>query len=248
MAQTGELSGIQNGIFIAPFYRAMVASSVGGMGNLLGSVNDNPPRHLLTSKDAERRLEAHKQRISRCIRGAWEAFDRDYAHKRHILNPRSVASIMWDEIIHRTQPEFAGIDDVVLKPQNNSFLLYIGQGIVIRFKKIGKDGRCRNIPTRQQNLYDSQTSLPGMEKGTILHAGYMLDDLRQELIAVMIVCQYAKHVVWTINLPDAADGQVVQMSAPPSPSAPPRSRFESKTGKEKKAKSRKDRKGSLARF
>ena len=213
------------------------------MTNFPGSMDpDHPPKHLLSAEAAERRLKTHYQRLDKCIRGAWTAFLRDYGHKRHILSPRSIASIIFDEIINRAQAEFSGIAGVLPKTQNNSFLLYIGEDIVIRFKKIGRDGRCRNIPTRQQNLIDLQIALPGMQKGTMLQAGYMLDDLRQNLLSTMIVCQYAKRVVWAINLAGPAENQIAPISMKPAPQPPKQPRFESKTGEVKKDKSKRNRK------
>lgn len=206
------------------------------MTNFPGSMDHNPPQHLLTSEEAERRLKTHYRRFDKCIRGAWTAFLRDYGHKRHILCSRSIATILFDEITHRAQSEFAGIGGIVPKTQNNSFLLYFGKDIAVRFKKFGKDGRCRNIPTRQQNLFAQQRDLPGMEKGTMLQAGYVLDDLRQNLLRTMIVCQYAKRVVWTINLSEPAANQAVAIAPPTAPQPPQQPRFESKIEKKDRPK------------
>ncbi|HKV48432.1 MAG TPA: hypothetical protein VJN69_10095 [Candidatus Acidoferrales bacterium] len=117
-----------------------------------------------------------------------------------------------------------------LKKQNGIYLLYIGDDLVLRFKKIGKDGRCHNIPTRQQNRFEAQRNLPSMEKGTMLHAGYMLDELGQRIVAIRIVCQFARQVIWQIDLSEGGTENVVAMPSQPSMPIKPKSpRFERDT-------------------
>ncbi len=222
-------------MFSVRFYKIMIASR--GMTHLPHCTE--PPKHLLTSKEGDQRLETHKTRLDKCIRGGWDAYTVQYGHRHHVLCPRSRASIVFDEIVNLALSEFSEVPGVFPKRQNNSFLLYIGDDIVLRFKKVDKDGRCRSIPTRQQNLFELQTSLPGMSKGTMLHAGYMLDELQQNLMGTAVVCQFKKQVLWAINLSEGEDTKVQPMVVSPTPQSPKPSRFESKLGTEKKTKNKK---------
>src|SRR6185437_741342 len=138
------------------------------------------------------------------------------------------------EIVARAEEMFSGLGDVRFERRSNSFLLYIGDDIILRFKKIKKNGRCSSIGTRQQMMFEAQMmpqmKLPGMEVGTMLHAGYALDDLQREIERKLVVCQFKNQVVWTISLVAEAgenSGRTVIMP-PPSPRSPQTPRWESK--------------------
>jgi len=215
--------GIQNGIFFDYFYKPVVGSF--GMNPFLSS---KPPIHLLSLEEAEERLEPYKPLLDECIQHGWDAWNRDYTHKHHLLRPRARAAIVFDEIVFKAQEIFPVIPGVKFEPHNSSFLLYIGDDIIIRFKKIKKNGRCSNINTRQQALFKlQQVFLPGMEPGTALTAGYALDELQRSIVRKLVVCQFDNRVLWTLELLKRPNAQVVEMSPTPPPTTP-RKRFEPK--------------------
>ena len=215
------------------------------MDNLAGSPQHppKPPKHILTLKEAAARINRYKTLLDKCIQHGWDAYNQDYKHKHHVLRPRSRATIIFDEIIYKAAEVFHDLAGVNFKPYRSSFLLYIGDDIVVRFK-IKKNGRCSSISTHQQSLFQMQREIPGMEEGTMLQAGYVLDDLQHQLVRKLVVCEFDKRVLWTIELMREASAPVMEMPPVPAPQ-PPKQRFESKpeavpeSEKEKKKHKRK---------
>jgi hypothetical protein len=175
----------------------------------------NPlPHHVLSLEQAEDRLNPYKKLLNECIQFGWDAYIKDYSTKHHILCARSRAAIVFDEIKNRAQAIFGALEGVNFVPKLNSFMLYIGDDIVLRFKKLRKNGLCSNINTRQQMLFQAQMCLPGVLAGTLVHAGYLLDDLQHEIIKTLVVCQFENRVLWTIKL--TGEGGAIVFT-PPAP-------------------------------
>jgi hypothetical protein len=196
------------------------------MKNFAG--NTNSPDRLLTVEEAEELLKPYVELLNRCIQHGWDAYQNDYATKHHLLSARSRATIVFDEIIARAEQEFNGIDGVKFVRKSNSFMLYIGDKATVRFKKIRKSGRCSNIDTRQQVLFKAQAQfrLPGMLEGTLLHAGYLLNDIERDIRRKMVVCQLNNRVLWQFELRSEAAAQpVITMQPKPQPPQPQKPRF-----------------------
>lgn len=194
-----------------------------------------PPIHLLTLENAEERLHPYKMLLDECLQGGVDAWTTHYAHRHCILDARARAAIIFCEIVALAQQKFNGLEDVKFERRRNSFLLYIGSDIVIRFKKITKTGRCRSINTRQQMLFELQMALPGMETGTLLHAGYALNDLQTAIAEKLVVCQFKNHVLWTLKL-STPSGGVVEVMPTPLQEPPKGPRWELKPEAEKQSK------------
>jgi hypothetical protein len=199
-----------------------------------------PPEHVLTVEEAEETIKPHKDRLDKCIQDGWDAWKNDFAFKHHILGARARAAIVFDEIAWRAQQEFSGIDGVIFRRHSNTFMLYIGDTISLRFKKLRKNGRCSAINTRQQMLFTAQAQLrlPTMLHGTLVNAGYILDDLQLEIQRKMVVCQFKNQVLWQIRLEGEA-APVLELSPLPTPSELPKPEFKIKDTKTKKAKAAK---------
>lgn len=196
---------------------------------------NKPPKHLLLWEEAEECLQPFAELLAECIQHGWDQYKKFYEPKHHILDARARAAIVFSEIVFRAQEKFTGIEGVEFERKNNSFLLYIGEDIILRFKKLRKNGVCSSIDTRQQMLFKAQMELPGMEAGTLLHAGYLLDVLQQDVQRKLVVCQFKNRVLWVIELPNAGGGTIEIMPAPSVPAAPKGPRFEAKPEGEKKA-------------
>jgi hypothetical protein len=79
-------------------------------------------------------------------------------------------------------------------------MIYIGNDVTLRFKKMRRNGRCNNVKTVTQIKFLAQLQLPGMVDGTLVHAGYQLDNLQQNVVRKAIVCQLNEKVLWDIEL------------------------------------------------
>ncbi len=179
---------------------------------------------ILSREEAETILLPHVERLNCCIENGWRAWKTDYAHKSHILRSRSRAAIVYDEIVHCAIEAFANLDGVKTVRQRGSLMIFIGNCITLRFKKIRKSGRCSNIKTETQVMFLAQMQLPGMLDGTLVHAGYQLDELQQEIKRKAVVCQLDNKVLWEIQLTGEAAVFSVMPSAtdPTAPRTTPR--------------------------
>jgi hypothetical protein len=168
---------------------------------MYSTLTSTPPKHVLTAKAAEERLKPHKARLETCIQHGWNAWSQDYAHKHHILRARSRATIVFDEIVAKAMLEFDGLEGVNFRLKGNSFLLFIGNDIILRFKKIGRKGQCSNVQTRQQFLFQTQQMVfENMQPATLLHAGYALDSPQLNILRKLVVCQCDNEILWTMEL------------------------------------------------
>jgi hypothetical protein len=68
-------------------------------------------------------------------------------------NTRARAAIIFDEIAFRALEEFPTGPGLKAVRTPSTLMLYIGDSITLRFKKIRKNGRCSNILTKQQILF-----------------------------------------------------------------------------------------------
>ena len=188
------------------------------------------PDQLISLEEAEVVLGPYRERLERCIQQGWEAWKTDYAQKHHILHARARAAIVFDEIVAQALAEFPNGEGLVARRTSNTFMLYIGDSIILRFKKIRKNGRCSNILTHQQVMFRAQVQmrLPTMQKGTLVHAGYMLDDIQQEVAKKSVVCQLNNRVIWQMELASEGSAEVEFMPLPETPTSKPAPRYEPK--------------------
>jgi hypothetical protein len=77
-------------------------------------------------------------------------------HKAHVLDGRPRAAIVYAEIVNRALEMFQGLEGVKVVRRPGSLMIYIGEDISIRFKKMRKDGRCSNIKTVTQIRFLAQ--------------------------------------------------------------------------------------------
>lgn len=182
---------------------------------------------VITQMEAEKVLAPYLDRLNRCIQHGWDTWKQDYAHKHHVLGSRARAAIIFDEIVFKALEEFPQTDDVRAVRSSHSFMLYIGDQLTLRFKKIKKNGRCSNIRTHQQALFQAQVQMcfPTMLEGTLVHAGYTLDDLQQEIARKSVVCQLRNRVVWMIPLSGNQSALVVMPPVVPADDENNRPRF-----------------------
>ncbi len=177
-------------------------------------------QHILTLQEAEEILSPYRDRLNRCIQHGWDVWKNDYQHKHHLLQARARAAIIFDEIAYCALAEFPAGPGLKVVRTPSTLMLYIGDSLTLRFKKIGKNGRCSNVLTKQQLLFKAQAQLsfPTMLDGTLVSAGYVLDDLQQNLVRKIVVCHLDNDVLWELSLA-TVESPVVEF-VPPVPSAP----------------------------
>ena len=135
----------------------------------------------------------------------WEELGNGASHLKHPLLARTRANFISDHIAHFIDQRFRGDKHALVTKDRGFLLLNIRGKLLIRFKKLDKNGRSRNILTKQQRLFAFQRPLPGLEDETRLTAGYRLDELQIGIQDVLITCPVGKEMRWmyTIEAPAA---------------------------------------------
>ena len=187
-------------------------------------------------KIATDQLSPHLPLIASCIEHGWEQWQTKYADKHYILDARARATIVNCEIRAKASLVFEQVEGVVLKRKNGTLFLYIGDDILVRFKKLKNSGQASNIMTDQQLSLYGQIPIPGILPGNHFNAGYILDDLQQSIERMLIAYQEGKRVVWMLDIDSytgaAAEAEVVArpIQKAPKPESRVRARRLEKTG------------------
>jgi hypothetical protein len=153
---------------------------------------------MLSKDDAERCLGPYLPTIKTCIDGGWAAWKQHYAAREHVLDARARASIVYCETLALAKAAFDGAEGVRFVKKRGLSLSYIGE-VALRFKKLKRNGTCSNVPTQQQRCLQMQIEIPGFLPSTYVNAGYVLDPLQQEIERVLVSCQLADKVIWSIR-------------------------------------------------
>ena len=164
-------------------------------------------------------LNPYLSTFTSCIEHGWEQWETKYADRHHILDARARSAIVYSEIKEEALRVFDKVEGVVLRIKNGSVMLYIGDDILVRFKKLRKSGHASNIMTDQQRSLYGQQSIPGFLPGNHFNAGYVLNDLQQSIERCLLVYQEGGRIVWTIDISSAtgASATVVPISTPAAP-------------------------------
>jgi len=165
---------------------------------------------MITKTKAEKLLEPYLPKLKECLDGGWTAWNRHYRDRHHVLDSRARASIVYCEIIDRAKNLFADDPDVTIHRKGTTYLLNVGNQIVLRFKKL-KNGRPSNVRTRQQTLFEMQYVIPGVLPATIATAGYELDRIEQAIYKTMVLCQMSGEMLWSIDLNIVEEGKIEVM-------------------------------------
>jgi hypothetical protein len=154
---------------------------------------------MLTKPEAEQRLSRHLDTLKQCISGGWDAWNTHYSSRHFLLDGRARAAIVYCEIMNLAKTLFAEVSDVKVARKRSLYVLFIGDDIVLRFKKL-KNGVPANIRTDQQRLIEMQRPIPGFLPGTFVSAGYELDPLEQAISQMLVVARLGKQEKWSLDL------------------------------------------------
>ena len=116
---------------------------------------------------------------------------------------RTRATNIHDLLVRYARELFEGVPNVFFRRVRGLFLVEIA-GMLVRFKKLGKNGRHYSSATRQGDLFYSQQfeqiPLPGIPAATSIVAGYQEDSLEQSMSECKMVCPIGSDALWTIDI------------------------------------------------
>lgn len=148
-------------------------------------------------------VEPYQGTIQRCLRHGWDMWERLRDLAPDLFKPlkkRTRASFVHDHVCDQVRQSFNGVDGVVVSEKRGVLLLTIAERVDIRFKKLDKKGRARNIITKQQANLAAQMRMPGFTEAMKLTAGYQLNELQTEMTNYLITYQRGRNLIWAFPL------------------------------------------------
>lgn len=157
---------------------------------------------LIDRDEAVEILQPHLQAIYDIIRGGWEDLQKLTEDEKRKFGPGTRAAIVHDFQVARGIQYFSALGDenAYVYELSKLYVFDIEQKIAIRFKKLDRELLSRNQPTRQVREFRGQQQLPGVEATSNIEAGYVLDELEQEIVWIGLVCPNNKGTYWEVEL------------------------------------------------
>ena len=178
--------------------------------------------------DVEEALRPYIRAFGDCLRAgfeAWREIGKLAPAQRVHLKPRTRANIISDHIGVAVRGTFGQMRGVRVEDRRGFPELIIQNRFVLRFKKLDKKGRSRNILTKTQREWlDAQMVLPNMPpEAKRLIAGYVLDALGTEIERMLVTAPAtAKSINWMFDIDsdDTANNVIPMPRTPIVPNAP----------------------------
>lgn len=193
---------------------------------ILSYMNNEPrPVAILGRTAAERILREHYPTILAIFKAAWDAwteFQSALPETHKAMSSSARARFIYDVVVDRAKAAFGGNQDVAVSEARGFLLLRFGDRILLRFKKLDRNKRSRNIQTQQQILFTYQLQLPGFgDQSTKVIAGYQLDEAQTKIQHVLLTCPEGASIAWWAEIGGLADDSGQVSATPVAPSTPP---------------------------
>jgi hypothetical protein len=169
---------------------------------------------LATLDQAQVDLEPYIARLRRCVKDGISQFQADYGPRLYKIQLGTQAGLVRDYIVEEIKTEFDGEAGVSYSTTRNLFLLNVGNRYFLRFKKLDRRLRTRNIPTQLSLdfLLQQPLSLPGMpDPATHLNVGYK-PGLTLATSTVWVTCPDGPALEWQWEISEK--GEPIQFPIP----------------------------------
>lgn len=159
---------------------------------------------LLTADEAWALLQGHVDDIRACLVAGWNVWD-DLGNRvpehRIKFDSTTRAAIVNNAIAAEANKRFYNVAGVNVARKGRTLYLTFGGDIILRFKKVDRNFRTRNIPTKQALRLEYQMEVTGLPpKATVVVAGYLLNALQDSVQGNWLVCSVGADVEWKIPL------------------------------------------------
>ena len=142
-------------------------------------------------------LDPYLERIRYSITQAWERWKAIPPGLRIDMSPRTRASIMHDNAISQA---IRNIPEAHVSNFSELIIFLLADVIALRIKKLDSAMLSCNQNTEQVRKFREQQQLPGIQSIYNLEAGYVLDELAQEIRSVNIVCPNGPGIYWEFEI------------------------------------------------
>ncbi len=158
---------------------------------------------LATRERAQQELVPYRDRIVACLRSAITDFLRESGPQLAFIRKGTQANLLRDYIVRNIRAEFPdGIDGIRHSERHGLFLLQIGHHYALRFKKLDRRLRSRNIPTQLSLdflLQQPLTLFPELDAVTHLNVGYQ-HGLTLATSTYWITCPNGDRLEWKFSI------------------------------------------------
>ncbi|MEN9937937.1 MAG: hypothetical protein RLZZ387_4516 [Chloroflexota bacterium] len=152
--------------------------------------------------EAKAVMQPHLPTLSEGIQQGWAEWSL-LAQNKPWLSARARASIVHDAIWAAVKQRFTGVDGTAIVESRGLRVLVLEDHIAIRFKKLDRELRPKNIWTQQQLAFVRQESLVGIPPVTRLTMGYVLTALQNDIEKIAVTLQRVDHLAWAFEIPVA---------------------------------------------
>lgn len=171
------------------------------------------PPHVSQS-EAESLIKPHYQLLLGCYKDAWSQWQRLEAEEPD-LGARTRATYLSDRIWYLVKLRFQGVDGVRVFENTTIRVLIIDERLMIRFKKLDKRLRSKNVQTKQQVLWVLQLPIPDIPDMPRLTFGYVLNRLQTDIERFAVTMPKGKSVAWWLDVVlDEGDSVVTPFAMP----------------------------------
>jgi hypothetical protein len=177
--------------------------------------------------DAEETLRPYMASMGQCLVtgfDAWAELARLAPAIQVHLSARTRASLISDHIAAAVRATFGRLPGVRVEERRGFPEVVIHNRFVLRFKKLDRQGRSRNILTKAQREWlDAQMTLPHMPpEAKRLIAGYVLDALGTKIERMLVTAPAnVKTIDWMLDIEPERDSNIINMPRTPvAPNAP----------------------------
>lgn len=196
---------------------------------------------MRTQDDAEQLLEPFKPVLFGAFTGAfsdWSSLLQRAPEETAGLTKFVRTRYLHDRVVNRLQREElrGSVPGLRVRQINGLQVAVLHDSLMLKFKKLDRNLRSRNIQTGQTVAFNNQVPLVTDGGGLLTNAtgGYVLDRGAAELSKLVVVCWDGPSRLWRVDL-DAGKADGVMVELPAQPYTPPTRRTRVRSGSEEKA-------------
>lgn len=168
-----------------------------------------PGRKIISEERASELLAPHFDRLFLCAKDAWRAWEQlglVAPELRKAMDTTARANFVSSHFRESVRKRFKDVHGTSICEKGRLFALDIKGLALLRFKKLDRSFRSRNVPTHQQmelqmQLQTTEVQLPNFpDEATWLTCGYVLNLHQTDIEKYVVTCSLGRQVKYIIPL------------------------------------------------
>lgn len=156
----------------------------------------------LTKKEVKEILNPYSELIYNEIQNGFQDYIDNDLVNAHIHNNCTKSNLISSYIIYRIRKLVFEKPELKLIEQQRMIILLVKDKVAIRFKKLDKDYKSLNIPTKQSRKFRNRSLNFKGTSAIPVDAGWRLNEFYTEIEDISFVCPDGKNNLWRIPLED----------------------------------------------